>query len=68
MSRLSRFEECRFVGTRDTMRVYDQDDALQYAQLEERVDSDGLVSRLMMQSFAPDTTEEALNRGFRPVG
>ncbi len=67
MSRLSRFEEFRFVGTRDTMRVYDQDDDEQFGELERRVDTDQLVARLLVQSFAPDTLEEARNRGFRSV-
>lgn len=67
MSRLSRFEEYRFVGTRDDMRVYDCDDSSQFESLEERVMSDDLVSRKLVQSFAPDSLEEARNRGFAPV-
>lgn len=67
MSRLSRFEEYRFVGTRDTMRVYDSDDADQFAALEERVAEDDLVDRKLMQAFAPDTLAEARNRGFKPL-
>lgn len=67
MSRLSRFEEYRFLGTRDTMRVYDSDDADQFAALEERVAEDDLVDRKLMQAFAPDTLAEARNRGFKPL-
>lgn len=67
MSRLSRFEHYRFVGTRDTMRVYDCDDDVQFEELNERVQSDRLVERLQVQSFAPDTVEEARNRGFKPI-
>lgn len=67
MSRLSRFEDYRFVGTRDDMRVYDCDDADQYQTLEGRVADEDLVGRKLVQSFAPDTLEEARNRGFRPV-
>lgn len=67
MSRLSRFEEYRFVGIRDTMRVYDSDDADQFAALEERVAEDDLVDRKLMQAFAPDTLAEAHNRGFKPL-
>lgn len=67
MSRLSRFESHRFVGTRDTMRVYDSDDDAQFQELKQRVDDDDLVERKLIQSFAPDTLEEARNRGFRPT-
>lgn len=67
MSRLSRFEHYRFVGTRDTMRVYDCDDDVQFEKLNERIQTDRLVERLQVQSFAPDTVEEARNRGFKPV-
>lgn len=67
MSRLSRFEDFRFVGTRDTMRVYDQDDADQASELEARVSEGDLVARLLLQSFAPDSLDEARNRGFKPV-
>lgn len=67
MSRLSRFEGYRFVGTRDDMRVYDCDDPTQFESLEERVTSDDLVDRKLVQSFAPDSLDEARNRGFKPL-
>lgn len=67
MGRLRRFEEHRFVGTRDDMRVYDCDDAAQLAVLAERVAADDLADRLQLSSFAPDTLAEARNRGFRPA-
>lgn len=66
MSRLARFEGYRFVGTRDDMRVYDCDDTGQFDSLELRVSEEDLVGRKLVQSFAPDTLEEARNRGFRP--
>lgn len=66
MSRLARFEDYRFIGTRDTMRVYDSDDTNQFEELERRVTDEDLVGRLMLQSFAPDTLDEARNRGFKP--
>ena len=66
MGRLRRFEDHRFVGTRDTMRVYDCDDETQFAELEARsVELDG---RNEFQTFGPDTLVEAANRGFRPAG
>lgn len=65
MSRLSRFEAYRFVGVRDTMRVYDCDDETQFAELSARVDQEDLVSNNQIQVFAPDDPVEARNRGFR---
>lgn len=67
-SRLSRFEKSRFVGARDTMIVYDCDDADQLARLEARLGDDDLLGRNLIQSFGPDTLAEARNRGFRPAG
>jgi hypothetical protein len=67
VSRLSRFEDYRFIGVRDTMVVYDCDDAEQFAELERRVTEEDLLGRNLLQAFAPDTLEEAENRGFRAV-
>lgn len=67
MPRLRRFEHHRFVGTRDTMRVYDCDDPDQFAELEARVEQDDLLERTLLQSFAPDTEAEARNRSFHPA-
>lgn len=55
------------MGTRDTMRVYDCDDSGQFEELKNRVESDDLLRRLQLQAFGPDTLEEAMNRGFRPI-
>jgi hypothetical protein len=67
VSRLSRFESYRFIGTRDDMRVYDCDDDGQFQTLEDRLTRDDLVEQKLVQSFAPDSVEEARNRGFRPA-
>jgi len=67
VSRLRRFEEYRFVGTRDTMRVYDCDDEDQFSRLEERASAEDLLNRKLLQAFSPDTVDEARNRGFKPV-
>ena len=64
MSRLSRFEAYRFVGVRDTMRVYDCDDETQFAELSARVEQEDLVGSNQIQVFAPDDPVEARNRGF----
>ncbi len=67
MSRLPRFEDYRFVGVRDRMVVYDCDDPDQFAELERRYTEEDLLDKNLLQAFAPDTLEEARNRGFRPV-
>ncbi len=64
-SRLPRFEKSRFIGARDTMIVYDCDDADQLARIESRLGDDDLLGRNLIQSFGPDTLAEARNRGFR---
>ena len=65
MSRLTRFEEYRFLGTRDDMKVYDCDEAAEFAELGRRVADDHLLKRNLIQTFAPDEAFEAANRGFR---
>jgi hypothetical protein len=67
VSRLRRFEDYRYIGTRDTMRVYDCDEAGQFESLESRVTTEAMLQANQLQSFAPDTLEEARNRGFKPV-
>jgi hypothetical protein len=67
MSRLHRFEDYRYIGTRDTMRVYDTDDAGQSADLQSRLAEDNLLGRTLLQAFSPDTLVEAANRGFRAL-
>ena len=67
MTRLSRFEEHRFVGARDTMLVYDCDDAAKSEELQRRIRDDGLLTVNLLQTFGPDTIAEARNRGFRPA-
>ena len=66
MSRLRRFPESRWVGTRDDMVVYDCDDEDQFTALATRIDLEELARRLLVSSFAPDTLPEARNRGFSP--
>ena len=51
------------------MRVYDCDDTDQFETLEGMVAEADLLKRNLLQAFAPDTLDEAVNRGFRaPVG
>ena len=65
MSRLDRFAEHRFVGTRHDMRVYDCDDESSFSEIEQRFIDEALLKHNLVQSFAPDTLAEARNRGFR---
>jgi hypothetical protein len=67
MSRLSRFPHYRYIGVRDTMRYYDCDQDGEFDDLKSRVDSEDLVGRNRLQAFAPDTPEEAINRGYSPA-
>jgi len=67
MGRLTRFEDHRFIGARDTMVFYDCDEASELTILDERVAADDLLNRNLLQTFAPDTAAEARNRGFRPT-
>lgn len=64
MGRLSRFEDYRLLGVRDTMIVYDCDEPDHLQELERRVAKDDLVGRNLIQAFAPDDLTEAANRGF----
>ncbi len=66
MGRLRRFEDHRFVGTRDDMVAYDCDDEDDFAELERRLAENDLLARRLLSSFAPDDIEEARNRGFKP--
>jgi hypothetical protein len=67
MGRLHRFEDNRFLGTRDDMLVYDCDVPAQFERLEARAEADDLVGTNLVAAIAPDTLEEARNRGFRPI-
>jgi hypothetical protein len=67
MSRLGRFEHYRYIGVRDTMTFYDCDADPQFEELSAWVERDDLVGRNRLQAFAPDTPEEALNRGYQPL-
>lgn len=68
MNRLARFEGFRYIGVRETMKVYDCDDSEQFERLTDLVDSNDLVAGNGIQTFAPDTSDEAASRGFRPAG
>ncbi|HSO50608.1 MAG TPA: hypothetical protein VLS86_08670, partial [Acidimicrobiia bacterium] len=67
MSRLGRFEHYRYLGARDTMTFYDCDDESQFEDLKTMVEAEDLVGRNRLQAFAPDTPEEAANRGYHAV-
>ena len=63
-SRLGRFPENRFLGTRDDMIVYDCDDETAFVALKTRVELEDLVDNGMLSTFGPDSLEQARNRGF----
>ncbi len=65
MGRLRRFPDYRIVGRRDQMVAFDCDDEAQFSRLQEAVEETGLDLKNLLQAFAPDTLEEARNRGFR---
>jgi hypothetical protein len=67
MARIARFEEHRYVATRDDMRVYDTDDDAQSKMLSDRIAADNLLDRKQLQSFGPDNLPEARNRGFKAI-
>ena len=67
MNRLNRFEHHRYVGIRKNMKVYDCDDEKQFESLNECLKNYDYVSLNLVQSFSPDTIDEAKNRGFRPI-
>ena len=67
MNRLNRFEHHRYVGIRKNMKVYDCDDENQFALLNEYLKGYDYVSLNLVQSFSPDTIDEAKNIGFRPI-
>lgn len=48
------------------MIVYDCDVPEEFQRLETIVDEEGLVAANQLQTFAPDTVDEARNRGFHP--
>lgn len=62
MSRPTRFEEFRYLGDKRRQVVYDldTDDADAQAAIAELLTSERFAA------FAPDTLEEARNRGYRP--
>ncbi len=67
MGRLRRFDGQRFLGARDTMVFYDCDEVEQFAELALREEEEGLSQGNLIQTFAPDTALEAVNRSFRPA-
>lgn len=67
MGRLSRFEDHRYIGTRDNMVVHDCDDAEARRALEKRISEEKLLTRSLLQTFGPDSLAEARNRGFHPA-
>ena len=49
------------------MLVYDCDNSDQFTELQGRVEDGDLLGLNLLQSFAPDSLDEAANRGFNPI-
>ena len=67
MKRLDRFENSRFVGYRKNMKVYDCDNDEQLSKLTAMMDNLDYIKLNLIQSFSPDSIDEAKNRGFKPA-
>ena len=65
MKRLDRFENSRFVGYRKNMKVYDCDNEEQFSKLTAIMENLDYIKLNLIQSFSPDTLDEAKNRGFK---
>jgi hypothetical protein len=64
MSRPTRFEEFRYLGDKRKQVVYDLDRADADPDVEAAIAE--LLSSEQFAAFAPDTLEEARNRGYHP--
>ena len=49
------------------MRVYDCDNQQQFDQLNNKIGDIDYLGLNLIQSFSPDSIDEAKNRGFKPV-
>ncbi len=67
MKRLDRFENSRFVGYKKNMKVYDCDNDEQFSKLTAMMDNLDYIKLNLIQSFSPDSIDEAKNRGFKPA-
>jgi hypothetical protein len=61
MDRPTRFEHHRYLGDKRSQKVYDLDEEVDPAVIEE------LLASEQYAAFAPDTLAEARNRGYRPA-
>ena len=67
MNRRNRFEHHRYVGLRLNMKVYDCDNQLQFEKLNNKIGDTDYIGLNLIQSFSPDSLDEAKNRGFKPL-
>ena len=49
------------------MKVYDCDDKIQFDQLNNKIGENDFLKLNLIQSFSPDSIDEAKNRGFKPI-
>jgi|TARA_B110000914_G_scaffold207636_1_gene204506 hypothetical protein len=67
MARLSRFENYRFIGNRLNMKVYDCDNLEEFKSIEILFKEKEMLMNNKVQSFSPDSLEEAINRGYKAL-
>jgi len=67
LARLTRFENYRFLGNRINMKIYDCENEDQFKAIETLQIEKDLVMNNKIQAFSPDSLEEAMNRGFKPL-
>ena len=49
------------------MKAYDCDIQVQFEQLNNKIGDSDYIGLNLIQSFSPDSLDEAKNRGFKPV-
>ena len=49
------------------MKVYDCDSEEQFSKLIEMTENLDYIKLNLLQSFSPDSVDEAKNRGFKPI-
>jgi len=67
LARLTRFESYRFLGNRLNMKVYDCDNEEEFKAIEILQTEKDLIMNNKLQAFSPDSLQEAMNRGYKPL-
>ena len=67
MSALDRFENHQILGFRKNMKSYDVKNQKHLDELLVLIEKHEALKNNLIQTFAPDTLDEAKNRGFKPL-